>query len=598
MNSRKTVLLIIFGVCISLRAAPQSDVVDSLKAALAVYEKQDSGKVTLLINLSNYVVWEDTQEALKLANDALDLAKRIRWIKGEAYAYRQVGLAHYREANFLEAMEMSQKALKVNRELGDRAFEASVYNNLGNINSDIKQYQKAQEAYENYLMLSRELNQKDGEVIGLVNRGLVYRELEQYQKAINDLQLSLDIARQEEFVYFEAVILNNLGLTCRDAGQVDEASNYFRMSASLAGSENAMTRSSSLNGLAGIFTKQNKLDSAMLLASAALDLARKTGSLEQERDAWETLSVIYDSIKNETQALHAFRRFIMLRDSILGLENKSELTRKNMQFQMDLKQAVSLAEIQRQTLYRNIAISGFLALVLASVLGYWLYKRRRDALQSGKEAEFQRNVAETELKLLRSQLNPHFIFNSLNSISDYIEKNSSDTAIHYLTKFSKLMRMTLANSEKEYVSVKEDIEWMELYLELEANRLKEKLSYRIILDNAMDVANTLVPPMTLQPFVENSIWHGISPKSEGGHITITIAIEDDHLLYSVEDDGVGRKAAALNLASNSEGSYGIKITENRIHIMNKVKGSKGKLRLTDKEEGLRVDLKLPLELLY
>lgn len=597
MSFKCTFLFVLMMFSFVITSPAQPDVLDSLRSALVNHKSEDSTKVRLLINLSNTIVWDNTEEALQLAYEGLHLAQKIDWLRGEAFAYRQLNVVYYRMADFINAMETAQKALKVNEELGNKEFEVSIYNNLGNIHSDMKEYDKAQSAYGRLLTLSRELGQKSGEVIGLVNRGLVFREQGKYAEAIDDLRQALVIAREQGFTYFEAVILNNLGLTYRDDGDTDKAIDFFRKSVEKAGSGNSMTRSSSINSLAGIYLESNKLDSAQLLALEALNLAKEAGSLEQERDAWKTLSTLYDSMNNSAEALHAFRKFVSLRDSILNEESKSELTRKEMQFQMDLKQAVSSAEIQKQTLFRNIAISGFLILLISTLLGYRLYKRKRDAVDAQKDAEFQQNVAETELKLLRSQMNPHFIFNSLNSISDYIDKNDSQTAIKYLTKFSRLMRMTLENSEKEYVSIHEDMEWIELYLQLESTRLIDKLSYSISIGKDIDPENTLVPPMTLQPFVENSIWHGISSKENGGNINIAITKNDDHLQYTIEDDGVGRKAAALK--ENSKGnSLGIKITKNRIGIINKIKGTEGGLQLTDKQNGLRVDIKLPLELLY
>ena len=493
-------------------------------------------------------------------------------------------------------MEMSQQALKVNETLGDKGFEVSVYNNLGNIHSDMKQYEKSLEAYGKFLQLSQELGQKDGEVIGLVNRGLVFREQRLYDKALLDLEQALEIAQQQEFTYFEAVILNNLGLTSRDAGQIIKAADYFRNSSKLAGSDNIMTLSSSLNGLAGIYLVNNALDSALALANRALDLAQQVGSLEQERDAWKTLSQAYDSTKSYQKALEAHRNFVSLRDSILSEENKSELTRKDLQFEMDLKQAVSDAEIQRQKEFRNVAIVGAILLLLGSVLGYFLYKRRRDALELKKEAEFQKDVAQNQLKVLRAQMNPHFVFNSLNSISDFLHNHDVALANEYLIKFSDLMRMTLEHSEKEFVSLAEDLEWLELYLQLEVQRLDQKFDYSITVDQNVDPENTLVPPMILQPFVENSIWHGISSKKEG-HVAINSSIHENMLLYSVDDDGVGRKRSASTKKSHQR-SFGIRITENRINILNSLKGTKASLELLDKEEGLKVKVWLPLELLY
>ncbi len=181
--------------CLSTNALSQGAMLDSLRRSLANHQSQDSVRVRLLINLSNTVVWNDTKEALALAHEALELTKRIAWIRGEAFAYRQIGLVYYRMADFIKAMEMSQEALRVNEQMGDKNFEVGVYNNLGNIHSDMKEYDKAQAAYGRLLSLSKELGQKNGEVIGLVNRGLVLREQGKYVLAIKDLKQALNVAQ-------------------------------------------------------------------------------------------------------------------------------------------------------------------------------------------------------------------------------------------------------------------------------------------------------------------------------------------------------------------------------------------------------------------
>ncbi|MEL6917892.1 MAG: histidine kinase, partial [Bacteroidota bacterium] len=209
---------------------------------------------------------------------------------------------------------------------------------------------------------------------------------------------------------------------------------------------------------------------------------------------------------------------------------------------------------------------------------------------------FHSKVAETELKALRSQMNPHFIFNALNSISDYMAKNNVDIANTYLLKFAKLTRSILESSEKKWINLSEDLELMELYIQIEALRLKNKLSYTITVAQEIDAENTLVPPMLLQPFIENSIWHGIAAKEGKGHIAIGIRKEGDMVVCSVDDNGVGRKKT-LNVKTDYT-SMGVKITESRLDIIGQLKKVKGSIAMFDKKEGLLVELKLPLELRF
>src|SRR5690606_33582976 len=186
----------------------------------------------------------------------------------------------------------------------------------------------------------------------------------------------------------------------------------------------------------------------------------------------------------------------------------------------DKKQALAQAEIQRQKLIKNGSVIGGGILIFAILCGFILYGRKR-------QADFNAKVSDTELKALRAQMNPHFIFNSLNSINDFISKNDAESASNYLVKFSKIMRQILENSNQDEISLEDDLKIMELYLQVESMRLHNKFTYAIHVDDTIDAANTLVPPLILQPFIENSIWHGISKKDSKGHIDITIKKDRD-----------------------------------------------------------------------
>lgn len=180
------------------------------------------------------------------------------------------------------------------------------------------------------------------------------------------------------------------------------------------------------------------------------------------------------------------------------------------------------------------------------------------------------DIKEAEMQTLRSQMNPHFMFNSLNSINSYIIQSKSNEASKYLTTFSKLMRNILDNSKHRTISLDKEIKTLDWYLQLEAVRLDHKFTYTISCSDDIDCETTQVPPLIMQPFLENAIWHGIQNKNGQGHITIQIdSDKTENLKISIIDDGIGRKASAL-LKKNktTHKSHGIDITINRLHMLN------------------------------
>ena len=199
---------------------------------------------------------------------------------------------------------------------------------------------------------------------------------------------------------------------------------------------------------------------------------------------------------------------------------------------------------------------------------------------------------------MKSQLNPHFIFNSLNAISNFVDQHEVEQANDYLIKFSKLMRLTVELLDKETVSLSQDLDWIRLYLTLESMRMGNQFNYSIEVDQTIDLEEVFVPPMIVQPFIENSLWHGIAGHNNEGNLTITVQINEDQLIYTVEDDGVGMKASANKNKNTKEQSYGIKITQSRINILNQLKDAKADVALIDKPKGLKVEVSLPADLQY
>lgn len=268
-------------------------------------------------------------------------------------------------------------------------------------------------------------------------------------------------------------------------------------------------------------------------------------------------------------------------------QKKDQVIQASEKNKMLLRQEISNTEIKRK--YTLI----FSAILLLLLLVIFYFLRKKQSLESTtKEQILKSTVIENQMKILKLQLNPHFLFNSLNSISDYIQKNNIQDADEYLTKFAKLMRYTLENSEEKEILLSEELSMIELYVQLESKRLGNKVNYNLSVQDSVDVSTLLVPPSILQPLVENSIWHGLSSKEQGGIVSIDIRLENGMLLIHVDDNGVGRKN--VQVLSKNKKSFGFSLTKERIAILNHLKKTNATIDIHDLPVGTRVVLQLPL----
>ncbi len=243
-----------------------------------------------------------------------------------------------------------------------------------------------------------------------------------------------------------------------------------------------------------------------------------------------------------------------------------------------------------------------LALLVAGLI-YVFMQYRVNKIRMKHEIVLQQHKAiELELQALRAQMNPHFIFNCLNSINRYILKNETEAASDYLTKFSRLIRMVMLNSQKNCVTLNEEIDCLEFYIEMERLRVKNSFTYKINCDHQINRNEVMIPPLMLQPFVENAIWHGLMNKKESGKLEIGIERQNGSIFCTIADNGIGRKKAGeLNGKSNGhKKSMGIQITANRLKMLNQEKNGEIFINIIDlKEEngedsGTKVVLKIPV----
>ena len=236
--------------------------------------------------------------------------------------------------------------------------------------------------------------------------------------------------------------------------------------------------------------------------------------------------------------------------------------------------------------FRSLAAVVIIGLFYLTIRQRLQQKFRIQLERSEKErqlSELKQTATELEMQALRAQMNPHFIFNSLNSINRFILKSDKSQASRYLTKFSKLIRLILQNSQAALITLDSELESLELYLSLEALRFNNYFDYKISVGSNVDVSTIKVPPLILQPYVENAIWHGLMHKEERGQLDIEISREDNQLFFKITDNGVGRENATL-LASKSATKYkpmGLSITANRIANLNLLQSAESSVAIND-----------------
>ncbi len=381
-----------------------------------------------------------------------------------------------------------------------------------------------------------------------------------------------------------------------------------------------------LNQIGRVYLAQGNYESALKQATRSLQLAKQQRLTRDVQEASFTLSLIYAALKDYPKAYEHLRQYTALRDTLFNqeitnlavLRNGLEINQKQDQVNLLWKEKEVQAGVLDELTQRNYALLAgvllFFTLVIVLIRNNQRNQRTNRLLaEQAKQLEGQRireleqtfeyQQAETKMATLRAQMNPHFIFNCLNSIKFYATDNEAAKASQYLTKFSRLIRLVLENSRSERVTLSQELEALQLYLEMEAMRFKDKLSFQIEVPDHIDREFVEIPPLLIQPYVENAIWHGLMHKVEGGTVWVTVSQPEEAVLQvRITDDGVGRvKAAEFKSKSANRGkSFGTKVTGERIALINQVYRIQTEVQIRDltnqqgQPAGTEVTLQIPI----
>ncbi|WP_422358772.1 histidine kinase [Reichenbachiella sp.] len=352
--------------------------------------------------------------------------------------------------------------------------------------------------------------------------------------------------------------------------------------------------------------EQGRTSEAIEQLKQAAVLADSTGSAEEKANAYLALAEAYNQSGLRSLALNAYKahsnalqRFIKeqndrtsIRESLLRKQQDIQALTKDLALDESsylLEETTSELQVQ-QLKSQRLMIYGLLTLLVLVVVGaYFIHRKAQQTKRVGQLLA---------LKSLRSQMNPHFIFNALNSVNQFVALNDERAANKFLADFSKLMRMVLDNSQKEFITMREEREMIALYLKLEHYRFRDQFEYTLEIDPSLDLDEIEIPPMLIQPYIENAIWHGLRYKEEKGHLNVNIYQNGEGVKISIEDDGIGRFASKQLKTDNQKkkNSVGLKNTLERVSIINEVYNTNYAISISDMSEdrsGTKVEILTP-----
>jgi tetratricopeptide (TPR) repeat protein len=363
-------------------------------------------------------------------------------------------------------------------------------------------------------------------------------------------------------------------------------------------------------GLAEAYAGKRDFKTAVKYGRIGMGYAKTANDKKGRVEGYDLMSRIHHELGNNDSAYWYVKSYMALKDSVQNNQFRwrlnyykkgAEVAKSEARIGLLIKDnQIKEQQLKQQATFRKFLIGLLLALIFAGVFIFrnLALKRKNDKLKQAQEIhelkirqleshrvriELERQAAELEMQALRAQMNPHFIFNCLSSINRFILKNESKTASNYLTRFSRLIRMVLINSTRQMITLEDDIQMLKLYLEMEQMRFKDAFVFSITYENAIDADNIFIPPLLIQPFCENAIWHGLMHKDGPGKLEISLGLENNILHCIITDNGVGREKAEeiKSKSAEKEKSLGLKITTDRLALLNKEKGVNTSYKIED-----------------
>lgn len=574
-----------------------------------------------LIESCKKIVYNNPDSAMSIAKEALTQSFKLKDSNQVAIAYNTLGLIEIFKGNNNQAEEYCVKALGfIDTTLNPLLF-SNINNNRAKNFKDQQEYKKALNLYITSLNIRENLRDTLGQIGSLINIGglysamentelsldyyfkalsfsknisdlktlgalynniaITYKKLNKYDESIKFYRKAYEIFKNIDYLKAQANILGNIGVLYGDLiNNKDSALFYYNSALKIHYDINdsygiAMTK---IN-IALLLTQKNQYEEAKKLFFESEEIAKQINSSRLLEYTYDGLKDLYEKNQNYQKAYYYYKINRSIVDSIFTIEKNKQIAELESKYQTvqkdkeiqglqknnEIKRLQIQEHIQKVKAQRRLFIITIFSVISIGFIIWILFQNfKKKQIIKQQKLEFQKVT--TEQKMLRSQMNPHFIYNSLNSIQSFISSNKSYEAEKYLARFAKLMRGILENSRTDFISLDKEIEILELYIELEQLRFENRFSFTFNIDNDLETEFIAIPPMLIQPFVENAILHGFKSKTDG-ILTISFSEKNDCVICEIDDNGIGRNASSDKTTNKKHASLATTITTERLNSL-------------------------------
>lgn len=522
------------------------------------------------------------------------------------------GVAGRYNQKYDTAVSYYMKALKIAEAENNLKDIAISSNGLGNTLGNIPgREDETLHYFERSLKAEQKRNNTLGIAMNYLSIGDHYINVEDYKTARDYLKKLLDINQKRNDLFGLAITYEYTGISYLKEGKdLDKSVFYFQKSLNhFKDLNNKHKQAQLLTSLGNTYFKKEKFNRAEKYYRQSLSISENLDQFDLIRANAHKLSQVLENRKNYKSALsyrklsEAYEDSINLKEQnvkIEALTRKYNIKKKESHIQLlekdkALQQAV--LENQKEQLERRQIISillgvGFIFILIIFLLQYRNYrtKKKTNARITIEEKEkmnaiYERNIAQAEILVTRLRVNPHFLFNSLNAITYLIQSEQNAKAIKYLKIFSRYTRMVLETSKQQVIPLEEELKLAHYYLMLEENRFEKDFIFKISGDDTPGIEDIFIPPLLLQPFLENAIWHGLLlSQHEEKMLSINITLEDNSTRIIIDDNGVGRENQKKKNRNKTHKSMGMQIVKERIELHNKSYASKINYQIIDKKD--------------
>jgi Histidine kinase len=604
---KKAVIIFLLFTGLGENILAQNKIIDSLLTWLKEHPKPDSQYIQTLHRVSYRLYEIDVQRSYTYYEKVFILSDSLNFTFGKSLAQINLGLLLSNASNFNASNTAYFKAVDYAEACNAQRLKAVSLNNIADNFFSLDNFGKCRKYTSEAIPINMKLKAWRGVAINYELMSRCDFNQKQYDDARSDLDKGMPYAALADESYIYSQFYLGYAKLKAIRNHTDSSRYFFDLAL-----RQAMLQKDSRNEFQVYIAEATYLqsltaDRKLALLDSALEIARHTQYFEGIYNAADKLSKVYDELKNKDSALAYFRIYRTAFDSLYSLSrslnvniNESEwLVRKK---EIENRHLLELSQLQKkQIVFKNALLIAVISLLFLTLVTAFFINKSIQAKKNRTEFSFRQKIAESQIQSLRAQMNPHFIFNCLNSIENFMMQNEKRKASDYLHKFALLIRTILESSRDELTTVSQDMEALQLYIDLEQMRFNNKFCYRENIDPQLLKGDYNVPSLLIQPYVENAIVHGIAHSDKIDlQLTVSATLEEEYIKYVIEDNGIGRSQAASYNALNKlhHKSIGLKITEDRIHLFNQDQKFGDFIVITDlynsdnKPEGTRVEVKV------